>query len=268
MNAAVFEDASREICLLLEGLSIKALWMGGQVEAVETELSTLCGGQNVDLIIFDVSCLGIRSLRCGEELRRQLPEATILYVTDAVNYPAVMEAIRSQRAAYVIKPLTPDDLEYAIETAQLLCKKREKRCFARTFGHFDLFVDEKPVIFKSAKAKELLALLIDRRGGIVTSEQAIGILWEYRSNDEASISLYSKVGKALASALADVGMEDLIITARGMKSINIEELDCDFYRLMNGDESVKKDYFGLYMADYSWAEYRVPVLDRMCGYKG
>lgn len=62
-------------------------------------------------------------------------------------------------------------------------------------------------------------------------------------------------------------MEDLIITARGIKSINIEALDCDFYSLMNGDESVKQSYFGYYMADYSWAEYRVPVLNRMCGHE-
>lgn len=268
MNAVVIENTRREICPLLESLHIKALLLDGRTEFVERDLYSLCSDGNVDLIVFDVSYLGIHSFQYGERLRKRYSSVMILYVTDAEYYSAVMEAIRSQRAAYVIKPLTLDDLEYAIDTAQLLCKKQEKRCFARTFGHFDLFVDGKPVIFKSSKAKELLALLIDRRGGIVTSEQAIGILWEYRSNDEASISLYSKVGKSLANALTEVGAEDLIITARGMKSINIELLDCDFYRLMSGDESMKKNYFGYYLADYSWAEYRVPVLNRMCGYEG
>ena len=35
-------------------------------------------------------------------------------------------------------------------------------------------------MFKSAKAKELLALLIDRQGGTVTTDQVIGTLWEDR----------------------------------------------------------------------------------------
>ncbi len=54
---------------------------------------------------------------------------------------------------------------------------------ARTFGYFDLFVDERPVMFKSAKAKELLAVLVDRQGGTVTTDQIIGTLWEDRPND-------------------------------------------------------------------------------------
>jgi hypothetical protein len=43
----------------------------------------------------------------------------------------------------------------------------------RTFGRFDVFLDGKLVNFTSAKAKELLALCVDRNGGDVTMEEAI-----------------------------------------------------------------------------------------------
>ena len=41
-----------------------------------------------------------------------------------------------------------------------------------------MFVNNKPVIFKSEKSKELLALLVDKRGGVLTSREAISCLWE------------------------------------------------------------------------------------------
>ena len=72
------------------------------------------------------------------------------------------------------------------------------------------------------------------------------------------------MGKSLNATLEEAGADGLVITSRGMKSIDVEKLDCDLYSLLNGDEKVKATYFGRYMQDYSWAEYRVPVLDKMC----
>lgn len=54
----------------------------------------------------------------------------------------------------------------------------------RTFGYFDVFVDGKPIPFRSEKAKGLLALLVDRRGGFVTSADAIATLWEHEPGSE------------------------------------------------------------------------------------
>lgn len=48
----------------------------------------------------------------------------------------------------------------------------------RTFGYFDVFVGENPIAFRNKKSKELFALLVDRKGGYVTSEEAISFLWE------------------------------------------------------------------------------------------
>ena len=48
----------------------------------------------------------------------------------------------------------------------------------RTFGYFDVFVGDTPIVFRNKKSKELLALLVDRKGGYVTSEEAISFLWE------------------------------------------------------------------------------------------
>jgi hypothetical protein len=39
-----------------------------------------------------------------------------------------------------------------------------KQVFIRTFGYFDIFVNSHPIEFSCSKAKELLALLVDRGG--------------------------------------------------------------------------------------------------------
>jgi hypothetical protein len=72
-------------------------------------------------------------------------------------------------------------------------KTPEMRIFARTFGHFDLFVNDVPVVFSSDKEKELMALLIDRNGGTLSTTEAIGYLWENEIADEKTCARYRKL---------------------------------------------------------------------------
>ena len=60
------------------------------------------------------------------------------------------------------------------------------KVYARTFGTFDLFIDEKPLHFTSDKVKELLAILVDRNGGTLSAPEAISILWEDEPAGERS----------------------------------------------------------------------------------
>ena len=55
-----------------------------------------------------------------------------------------------------------------------LTKMEGKRIVIRTFGYFDIFVDGETIPFSCKKAKELLALLVDRRGGFVTRSVIYG----------------------------------------------------------------------------------------------
>lgn len=138
--------------------------------------------------------------------------------------------------------------------------QREKGIFIRTFGHFDVFVDGKPVIFRSAKAKELLALLIDRQGGTVNSDQIIAALWENRPNNEATQNLCSKVVKALYNELKQMGIEEILVTARGTRYLDTTKFRCDMYELLAGSHTADHPFYGEYLSDYSWAEERIAML--------
>ena len=126
--------------------------------------------------------------------------------------------------------------------------------YARTFGHFDLFVNNVPITFSSAKEKELLALLVDRNGGTLTSDEAIAILWEDELPDERVKARYRKLAMSLKNTLDKNGVSDIIINDNGTRSINTNILHCDYYDLLEGSESAKKSFHNAYMSDYSWAE--------------
>lgn len=88
-----------------------------------------------------------------------------------------------------------------IKESDMFLPGNKSKIWIRTFGTFDVFLDGVPIRFPSAKAKELLALLVDRRGGSLKAEQAIGYLWEDRAIDKQAMSNYRKVALRLQNAL-------------------------------------------------------------------
>jgi hypothetical protein len=111
----------------------------------------------------------------------------------------------------------------------------EKHVFARTFGHFDLFVNDVPVTFSNKKEKEFMALLIDRNGGTITTEDAIGHLWENEEVNEQVSRRYRKLCTSLKNTLIKYGIEHILINNRGVRSINVSAITCDYYELLAGN---------------------------------
>ena len=124
----------------------------------------------------------------------------------------------------------------------------------RTFGYFDLFVNGNPVPFNHAKAKELLALLVDRRGGFITSKEAIGFLWEEESSNKRTHARYRKVAMWLRETLEKYGVGDIIENHNGNRRIIPEKVSCDLYRYFEDKNNPDSRFRGSYMLNYSWGE--------------
>ena len=129
----------------------------------------------------------------------------------------------------------------------------EKLC-VRCFGNFDVFFHDRPLVFRRSKTKELLAYLVDREGAACTAEEIINALWE-ESAEVKNLKSYLRVlTKDLRDTLASVGMEAALIREHDQWAIRKKLLDCDYYRLLEGDVEAASDYHGEYMNQYSWAE--------------
>jgi hypothetical protein len=141
-----------------------------------------------------------------------------------------------------------------------LNKIPDKGIFARTFGHFDLFVNGLPIIFSSSKEKELMALLIDRNGGTLSTAEAIRYLWEDETASERVSNRYRKLAMRLKNTLTKYGIEHILINNHGIRSINVSAITCDYYELLAGNEKYIKHFHNSYMSDYSWAEETLAAL--------
>ena len=212
----------------------------------------------VDLVILEIQTLKIDKCIFSKKLKEINPGLTLIYMTRE-KILEIGECYQ-RNIDLSLKSLNSRDIQDAMQSLKELEKGSQKHIYARTFGYFDLFVDGRPMMFKSAKAKELLAFLIDRRGGTVTTDQIITVLWEDRPNDEATQSLCSKIVKTLKKELDEYKIGNILIHKRGVRSIDVSQIDCDMYELMNGSIKAKEQFFGDYMLEYSWAEGRVETL--------
>ena len=124
----------------------------------------------------------------------------------------------------------------------------------QTFGHFEVFVDGKPLHFGREKAKELLALLVDRHGAALTTRQIASVLWE---DSEYNSKMKNKVTLTLHSlreTLRQAGVEDILIKTWNNLSINVPRIECDAYDFEVGNPGAVAAFKGEYMVNYSWAE--------------
>lgn len=124
----------------------------------------------------------------------------------------------------------------------------------RTFGYFDVFVEGKPIAFRSQKAKELFALLVDRRGGYVSSEEAISFLWEDEPVSSVTLARYRKVALRLKNILEEYGIVDVVESVDGKRRIVTDKVKCDLYDYLSGKEEYAQIFKGNYLSNYSWSE--------------
>ncbi|MEE1041389.1 MAG: PAS domain-containing protein [Lachnospiraceae bacterium] len=124
----------------------------------------------------------------------------------------------------------------------------------RTFGYFDVFVGDTPIAFRNKKSKELFALLVDRKGGYVTSEEAISFLWEDEPANTLTLSRYRKVALRLKSTLEEYGIPDIVEAVDGKRRIVMDKVDCDLYNYLSGKEEYSQLFKGSYLTNYSWGE--------------
>lgn len=136
------------------------------------------------------------------------------------------------------------------------------KVFIRTFGYFDVFLEGKAIPFSHMKSKELLALLVDRQGGYLSSAEAVGYLWENENANNLTLSRCRKVAMRLRETLEQYGIEDIIETRNGCRRLVTDKVSCDLYGYLNRDGKYAQSFRGFYMSNYSWAEATLAALLR------
>ena len=214
-----------------------------------------------DLAILDINMPEMDGIALAIRIKQMRPRTAVLFLTAHREY--AYNAFSVHPAGYLLKPVSLEELEAEISYAFADAKAAPpSRVEVRTFGEFDLLVDGKPVSFPRAKAKELLAYLIDRCGGNVTRAAAFAVLFEDELYTRPRQKYMDVIVRSLKATLDECGAGDILEMNRGGLRICPEKVDCDAYRFFSGDEEAVKSYRGEYMSAYSWASMMEAYMDR------
>lgn len=208
----------------------------------------------VDLALLDIDMPDMNGLELAIRIKDRSPDAAVIFLTGYAQY--AVDAFMLHASGYLLKPVSKEQLAAEIRYVFSLKRKTlsaDKRVSVRTFGGFEVYVDDRQIKFHMAKCKELLAYLVDRQGCSVTRPELSAILWEDRIYDRRQQKRLDVYIRSLRDTLAEYGIERILEMRRGTLRVVPEEFDCDAYRFFAGDPDAVNAYRGEYMSAYSWA---------------
>lgn len=213
----------------------------------------------VDIAFLDIEMGELNGIALAKKCKDLCPMVNIIFVTGYSRY--MSEAFRLHVSGYLLKPVRERDLRAEIDNLRFpVSHVPTKRVRVQTFGHFEVFVDGRPLNLPRAKSKECLAYLIDRKGARLTVAEIASVLWEDKENDINTQNNAHQVIFTLMKALKDAGIEDIVIKSRREIAIDVSKVDCDYYAVISGDMTQMNAFSGEYMTNYSWAEFTLGEL--------
>jgi two-component SAPR family response regulator len=217
-------------------------------------------GRGPDIVFCDIQMPGLSGLEFAVRLRQLSPATKVIFVTGYDQY--AMDAFRIHAHGYVLKPLSPERVE---EELAFWCQSSAavpeegpvpegNKLRARCFGSFEVFWQDKPLSFDRRKTKELLAYLIDREGAFCTAEEISTALWEEEWDMKLTKNRIRVLVSDLKTNLDRFDLGELLIRRSGLLAVRRDLLDCDYYRMLDGDPDALNSFDGQYMQQYPWAE--------------
>jgi len=231
------------------------------------------GENRVDIAFLDIEMGGMNGLELAKALKDIYGKTNIIFVTGYSQYAA--ESYEVNASGYLLKPITASAVIDAIKRLRdpienkpddLNEQKHEIKIQVQTFGNFEVFVDNKPLVFSRSKAKELFAYLVDRQGAFASTAEIAAVLWEDREYDRSLQSQVQVVIASMMKTFRDNDIIDLIIKEHNQMAVNKKGFKCDYYDFIKWEMSAVNSYYGEYMTNYSWAEMTAGALDMRMKY--
>ncbi len=251
------EGLLTEIALAVPEAEVHGFRNGAEALAFCKDTETL------DVAFCDIEMKRMNGLTLGEELLKLYPKLNLIYTTGFSEY--AVEAIGMRCSGYILKPINADKIRHELDNLRFPPDKDSStRLYARTFGKFEAFVNGRPLQFHYQKTKELLALLIDRKGVMCSNAEIIENLWEDYDMESTHISYLKNIRRDLFAVLEEAGCDDCIIKNRGELGILKDKIDCDLYDYLDnrGMEGSDRLFRGEYMSQYTWGEYQIASIMR------
>lgn len=204
-----------------------------------------------DIAFLDINMRGIGGMELAKRLREINPDCYIVFCTGYQEY--AVDAFSLHADGYLLKPIDREKLHE--EIAYIIKKKPQKyslRCSC--FGGFDVYDSKgQKIAFKRTRAKEILAILIDKKGMGISAKEICGLMWEDDTeNEKKNMQYLWNLMSSLTKTLKDVGAEDVLVHSGSTYSVDVNKIKCDYYDYLKGKN--KNVDVSQYMTIYSWSE--------------
>ena len=201
----------------------------------------------VDVAFLDISMRGMGGLVLAEKIGQLQPSCKIVFCTGYEQY--ALDAIQLRCSGYLIKPITARAVQKELD--HIKRQPANEKLTVKCFGSFEVLCHDRTLAFKRTKAKELLAVLIDRNGAAMTGKQICAILWPEDSDDEKNMDYFRHLMQDLRNTLDTVGAGSVLCQEGYGYRIDPSQINCDYHRYLQYGSPA---FHGEYMTQYSWAE--------------
>ena len=202
----------------------------------------------IDIAFLDINMRGIGGLGLAEKLLELQPQCKIVFCTGYEEY--AVSAFQLHVSGYLMKPITVEAVQKEIDHIKGV-KATEKLLNIRCFGNFEVFYNGEILPFKRKKAKELLAVLVDRNGSGMTAKQICAILFPNDVDDTKNAAYLRQLMLDLKNTLKMIRAEHVLRHDTPYYRIDTNLVKCDYLSFL---ETGRPEFRGEYMTQYSWAE--------------
>ena len=121
-------------------------------------------GEELAYAFLDIRMRGMNGIELARRLKLLHPGTILVFCTAYTEY--AFEAVGMYAKGYLMKPVSAEDIVRTLDEMVYDWRKvidaEKQEFYVKTFGHFEVFANGHPLVFEREKAKELLAVLVDR----------------------------------------------------------------------------------------------------------
>lgn len=208
-----------------------------------------------DVAFLDIHMSGMTGVELAKALKGVNPKMNIIFVTGFSEYTGDAMALRA--SGYIMKPVTKEAVEEELSELRFpIVPKSNALLKVQCFGNFDVFTpDGTPVHFERSRAKEIFAYLVHRHGSSCTIKEIAAALFEDEPYDKKQQGYIQTLMHTMMKSLKKVGAEAAVNKSYNSLSVNVNVLDCDYYRFAELDAGAVNAYANEYMSQYYWADF-------------
>ena len=221
-----------------------------------------------DIVVIDTGITCVDFEKVAERLRKGNLRTVIVFTEEwaAEASETSLEKFNERKSEFIGKGLCdffigrPAALvevhEIVIKALLMHNKRSTSPVIIRTFGSFSVMCEDKPIRFSNAKARELLALCIDRMGAELRMEEIIDTLWPDKLYDDNVKRLYRKAVSNLRDSLNGAAGEVVFETSRGTCCLDVTKISCDYFFFMKSlrHGTMSESVLAHYLTEYAWSE--------------